>query len=70
MFAVLMLLTAITYRDTITRERIAVENAVAIARVSATLIESFIQDVEGTTLAIVPLFTSVPDAVRQMSQTP
>jgi serine phosphatase RsbU (regulator of sigma subunit)/anti-sigma regulatory factor (Ser/Thr protein kinase) len=66
MFAVLMLLTAITYRDTITRERIAeVENAVAIARVSATLIESFIQDVEGTTLAMALAIGPGPDPITQ-----
>ncbi|HET6781862.1 MAG TPA: SpoIIE family protein phosphatase [bacterium] len=66
LFAVLMLLTAITYRDTIARERVAeVENAVALARVSATLIDEFIKNVEGTTLVMALDIGSRRDGITQ-----
>jgi len=66
LFAVLMLLTAITYRDTITRERAAeVENAVSLARVSAALIDAFIKDLEGTTLAMALAIGARQDPITQ-----
>lgn len=66
LFAVLVLFTVGTYRETIARERdTELDNAVSLARVSAAVIDSFIQDLEGTTQAMALAIGARPGPITQ-----